>query len=169
MSSAATLVYRPFDFGAEERRVPARRQQGAQETSIGAIGADGTTTAYGRIVLDRLFSEHFVKLAALQANSELWPDEAEPPSGLAIAYAHAILAELSLDRFAPSRVVASAEGGVAVCFVNGDRYSDIECLNNGSILGVTSDRRQRPNVWEIDADSAAIARACSRIREFLNA
>jgi hypothetical protein len=170
MSDAATLRYEPFGLGWDETRETAvRRSRNVHGIApVADTGVDGTTTSYGSFVLDRLFFEHFVKLAMLRTKKELWPDESEPPSDLAIAYAQAILAELSWDRLAPSRVVASAEGGVAVCFVKGNKYSDIECLNNGSILGVTSDRRERPTVWEIDADPAAIARACSRIRKFLN-
>lgn len=170
MGNAATLTYQPFGMGfeQEEQTNARRRSESLSSFRLGVPIVDSTTALYGRVVPDRIFFEHFLKLAQLQTRRDLWPDDAEPPSYTAILYAQTVLAELSLDRLVPSSVVASAEGGVAVCFVKGNNYSDIECLNNGSILGVTSNRRERPTVWEIDADPAAIAGACSRIRKFLN-
>jgi hypothetical protein len=115
------------------------------------------------------FAVHFAKLNKLAIDHSLWPNHAEPPSGFAMAWAQLILDQLQNDKLLPTRVVASAEGGVGVCFVDGIKYADIECLNSGTILGVTSDRSTRPVAWEVEQSAGGIARASERIREFIDA
>ena len=86
----------------------------------------------------------------------------------ALSIANIIIEQLQKDELSPAKIVDSAEGGVAFCFVAGNRYADIECLNSGEILGVTTNRRDRPSVWEIQCNSSEIARATERIRAFIN-
>lgn len=113
--------------------------------------------------------EHWAKLREIQTNPAMWPEEGAPPSENALGLAGIALERLDRLGFAPSRVVASAEGGVGVCFVQGNKYADIEILNTGEILGVTSNRRDRPVVWEIDQSAYSLAKAAIRIREFFKA
>jgi hypothetical protein len=113
------------------------------------------------------FGLHFSKLSRLSTDASLWL-EAGPPSDLATAWARLVLDQLQSYRLLPTRVVASAEGGVGLCFVDGAKYADIECLNSGTILGVISDSSTRPLVWEVEQTAGGIARASERIREFLN-
>jgi hypothetical protein len=113
------------------------------------------------------FALHFAKLRRLSTDAALWL-EAGPPSDFATAWARLVLAQLQSDRLLPTRVVASAEGGVGLCFVDGAKYADIECLNSGTILGVTSDSSTRPLVWEVEQTAGGIARAAERIRGFIN-
>lgn len=105
---------------------------------------------------------------AIRTDRGLWPEDAEAPHEKAIACASEILQKLEDDMVLPSRVVASAEGGVAICFMNGGSYADIECFNDGTILGVVSNEHDRPDVWEIEPNAGSIARASARIRQFLN-
>jgi hypothetical protein len=112
------------------------------------------------------FDIHFSKLKALRTDQSLWPEDAEPPSNFATTWTHAIIQQLQADNLLPSRVVASAEGGLGVCFVAGNKYADIECLNSGTILGVISNKHDRPCVWEIEPNARGFARASERIREF---
>jgi hypothetical protein len=114
------------------------------------------------------FAAHYAKLDALAADRSLLVSGSEPPSTLALARARAVLQQSETESLEPIRVVASAEGGVAICFTNGKKYSDIETLNSGEILGVTSDRRDTPVVWEVDPTPSGIAGAVARIREFLD-
>ncbi|SRR5713101_5603158 len=116
---------------------------------------------------DAKFAAHFEKLAALAIDQTLWVEGAEPPSSLTMVRARAILQQLQVEALEPTRVVGSAEGGVAFCFVSGDKYSDIECLNTDVILGVISNRRDRPFVWEIEPSASGIAQAAARIRDFI--
>jgi hypothetical protein len=124
---------------------------------------DATTTANAG------FQAHFAKLRAIATDHALWVDDASPPSPVAIQWAQFALQELQVQALEPSRVVASAEGGAAICLVHGKKYADIECLNSGAILGVISDKSNWPAVWEIEPDARGIARAVARIREFLDA
>jgi hypothetical protein len=117
---------------------------------------------------NRRFIEHFEKLDSLATNRALLVEGSDAPTSTALARARAILQQLETEGLEPTRVVASAEGGVAICFVNGDNYSDIECLNSEEILGVTSNRRDHPNIWEIDPNPSSYIQAVARIREFLH-
>src|SRR5947208_2620679 len=80
-------------------------------------------------------AEHRQKLVRLQTDQTL-VGEAETPNDQAIIWGHIIIDELERMQFPPTRVVASAEGGIAVCFVNGQKYADIECLNSGDVIAV---------------------------------
>lgn len=115
------------------------------------------------------FEAHFEKLKALATDQALWADEQLPPSQNALAWARIALQDLQQNEMRPTKIVASAEGGAAICFVEGNKYADLECLNSGAILGVTSNKHDRPVVWEIEPDARGIARAVARIREFIYA
>jgi hypothetical protein len=119
--------------------------------------------------IDSPFNPHFSKLMRLMKDRSLWQDGAEAPGPIAQEWALIALAQLQSDQFLPSRVVASAEGGVAICFSKGNKYADIEFLNSGEILGVVSNRRDRPVAWEIAATPSDLARASVRIRHFFEA
>jgi hypothetical protein len=113
------------------------------------------------------FDIHFSRLKAIVTDQSLWPEGAEPPSDFAITWMHAIIQQLQADNLLPTRVLASAEGGVGACFVVENNYADIECLNSGTILGVISNKRDRPDVWEVKQNARGLARASERIRKFL--
>jgi len=119
--------------------------------------------------LEGNFAAHFAKLQAIENNPASVPVGSDAPSGDSIAFADRVLRYLLQIDFVPSRVATSAEGGVAISFMKGDMYSDIECLNSGEILGVTSNRKDRPTVWELERDEGGIARAVARIRKFFDA
>jgi hypothetical protein len=72
----------------------------------------------------------------------------EPPNDVARDVAQQILMSAT-NLIVPNRVAASAQGGVGICFYQGSRYADIECLNTGEILATTSDGSGRPGVWEV--------------------
>jgi hypothetical protein len=66
----------------------------------------------------------------------------------------------------PDSVIASGEGGVALCFVNGNLYADIECLNSGDLLACTLDRASRaPQTWEFEMHE--LPKTIARIQGFL--
>jgi hypothetical protein len=162
-SVATTLSYTAVAEGVSrsgDREQPHLRPRLTYPREISAA-----TNAYAA----GLFDHHFAKLEAIRNDPSLWPDDAEKPSEHATAWASAMLEQLWVDELPPTRVVASAEGGVAICFVDGNKYADVEFLNTGKILGVVSNRRDRPVAWEVGADSAGMAGASARIREFLHA
>jgi hypothetical protein len=113
------------------------------------------------------FAPHFAKLGEIAKTPSLWPADGKPPSNEAIALARWVLLKFRDYGLTPSRVVASAEGGVAICIVKGGKYSDIECLDSGAILAVNSDKKSLPDVWEVKPDLSDIAMSISRIRRFI--
>lgn len=167
--AAATLSYIPYItevasptmFADEQLMLANVPMQFAPNVVVNALADEYT------VVKDRQFAQHFSKLNAIQTEPTLWPENAPPPNREAINGALEILHRLEEDMLRPSHVVASAGGGVAICFVRGAVYADIECFNDGAILGVTSDRHHRPIVWEVEPSNGGIARASSRIRRFL--
>jgi hypothetical protein len=114
------------------------------------------------------FAPFFAKLDEIDVNDRLWPENADRPTNEALAGAKVVLQKFREFDLLPSSVVASAEGGVAICFINNDKYSDIECLNSGEILGVNSNRRDIPIAWEIGLSDHAIEVSVSQIRDFLH-
>ncbi len=111
--------------------------------------------------------EQLKKVRSLHANWDSYG--AEPPSARAIELTEAVLNGLR-DRFvAPSRIVASVEGGVGVCFSRGNRYADLECFNNGEIVGVVYAGLGHPRVIEATAEPAALTAAIEDIVAFINA
>jgi len=135
--------------------------------TIGSVQRHITTNEYLDISKKK-FIGHIHKLEELAKKQELLPEIAENPSPKALTLAKFVFEQLQKDELSPSKTVASAEGGVAFCFVAGDKYADIECLNSGEILGVTTNRRDRPSVWEIQLNQSEVARATERIRQFIN-
>jgi hypothetical protein len=114
------------------------------------------------------FADHFIKLAKILTTPSLWPEGAEGPSESAGRVARLVLSQFKEFDLVPTKVVASAEGGVAICVVRGERYSDVECLNSGEILAVNSDKKNLPDVWEIKRETNDLALSLSRIRTFVN-
>jgi hypothetical protein len=139
-----------------------------REDSSPGSGNSVSTNYFPMAGAEGAFAPHFAKLHEMENNGALVPEGSDAPSTDSIAFADRVLQYLLRIEFVPSRVVASAEGGVAICFLRCDMYSDIECLNSGEILGVISNRKDRPTVWELERDAGGIARAVTRIREFFN-
>jgi hypothetical protein len=108
------------------------------------------------------------KLTEFRRLSQNWNShDAEPPNGDAINHARRILSILVQMNFPPSHVTPSAENGVGISFVRGNKYADIECFNTGETLAVTSTGQGNPTVWEVENNSEAIRSALRRIRDFI--
>jgi hypothetical protein len=129
---------------------------------------DGTTNDYVRVSgVGVEFAEHYASLVSLTSDSVHCPEDAESPGSVAVNFANVVMQQLAKDELVPTKIVASAEGGVAICFVSGEKYADIECFNSGEILGVISNRRDRPRAWEIEQNSNGVALASAKISDFL--
>lgn len=150
--------------GLHQRKEPEREEQRGK--------LDMPSPATGRYVvpnsIEDIFERHLAKLGQLRGQQSLIPQGAQAPSVSVVDDARDILGIIKMNGLLPTRVVASAENGVAICFVRGDDYSDIECLNTGEILAVTSNRHDRPTVWEIGAASTDMVEAVDQIRRFLS-
>ncbi len=89
--------------------------------------------------VDLEFKPFFGQLASIQLACENWMKESEAPSTNSLDDARAWLARLQANKLKPSRVSASADGGIGVSFKKGDRYCDIECPNSGQWSALFSD------------------------------
>jgi hypothetical protein len=114
------------------------------------------------------YADNLMTLRRLAETPDVWPCDAPAPTRQAIEIAELFLWRFHEANLAPQTITATSEGGVALCFVKGDKYSDIECSNEGPVLGVTTNRRDRPTVWEIEQSDAEFVRACSRIKKFMD-
>ena len=140
-----------------------RKTENIEPRAVFPRGLNAATNQYANTGFDH----HYVKLRALGKDPSLLPPGTEPPSVNAQVLASIMLQQLQADQTPPTRVVSSAEGGVAICFVNGDKYADVEFLNTGEILGVVSNRRDTPTVWQIGQSSRDFALAALWISNFL--
>jgi hypothetical protein len=140
----------------------------AKGIKIVVRGGNAATSNYAITENDRRFLPHFAKLEQIKTDHSLWVEDAPPPSSGALNWANVVIKQLKDLDLPPSRVVASAQGGVAFCFLTGKKYADIECLNDGTILGLLSDGRDRPAAWAIGSDPNSISEASLRIQRFID-
>ena len=130
--------------------------------------SEATTSVYSANPIDLDLFRCERQLKVLAEDKRQWAEGAAPPSPIAIAFAATILMQFRSCRIVPTTVVCSAEGGIAICFDHGKKYADIECLNTGTLLGVLSNRRDRPIAWEIRPGAADVAQSCAWIAQYLN-
>ncbi len=117
-----------------------------------------------------LFDQAWTRLQELENLGPNWDSYgAAAPNDAARNTAERILALLSDLAVSPTRVVASSEGGVGICFVHGDRYADIECFNTGEIVAARYRGTGEPHVWQIAPEQDAMIAAIEQIRAHFSA
>jgi hypothetical protein len=123
------------------------------KTDVSTIGSSD----FSRAVLSS-------QLDALKPLKKNWDSfGAEPPKPETMRLARkALLWQLPVE---PSAIVASAVGGVAICFVYKDRYAHIEFQNSGEIFEVLYRGKETPTVVEVP-DEQGIADALRHISGF---
>jgi hypothetical protein len=94
---------------------------------------------------------------------------AEAPTVASVAAANRVLAALRGSSTPPSRITASAEGGVGICFIQGEKYADIEILNNEVMLATMYRGASEPRIWELENREESIRAAIEQIRVHLSA
>lgn len=94
---------------------------------------------------------------------------AEPPTGAARALAARILDILEESLMPPSRLMASAEGGIAMSFVEGHNRAEIEIYNSGEIAVATYSGQSEPVVRDVTDTESALNDAVDQIRVRLTA
>jgi hypothetical protein len=110
------------------------------------------------------------KITAMKTLSDNWDTYgAEPPSPQTMFTAMQLLLQMEREDFLPGDALASAEGGVALCFKTANRYADIELLNSGEILAVIAEGQNEPVVWEVEKNDAGFTEAIKRIYEHISA
>jgi len=96
------------------------------------------------------FSEKLDSFGDLQQGWDSY--DAPAPNACAIENARRILEFLALAgaTFLVRRVAPSVEGGVGIVFAcQGQRYSDIECFNDGKIIAIASDGPHEPSLLSL--------------------
>lgn len=114
------------------------------------------------------FSKCIQRLESLRSLQKNWDSyDTEPPNSTALYWSQVVLETLLSINFPPSHISASAEEGVNISFICDDKYADIECLNTGEILAVNSNRRDYPDVWQVNPSREDIKRSLEKIRAYL--
>jgi hypothetical protein len=123
-------------------------------------------TSYFRdLQLSPIFNEAYERLRRMANLRQNWDTYgAEPPNLGARSSASRVISILESVAMPPTKVVPSSEGGVAICFIEGSRYADIECLNTGETLAVVYVGTGEPHAWEIQAQDQALTGAIEQIR-----
>jgi hypothetical protein len=94
--------------------------------------------------------------------------DVESPSRKAANVAKRVYRVLAANGLVADRIVASGDGGIALCFARRTCYADVEFLNSGELLACTEDRVSgATEIWEFSID--ALADTVGRIRRFLAA
>jgi WD40 repeat protein len=110
-----------------------------------------------------------LSLAALDRFLGLSPSwgDGERPNPAAIKIAKGLVNQLDFFQLSPSRISASAEGGIALGFYRNSRYAGIEVLNDSSVTALTSDLAGTIKVWDVDLMN--LNGTVDQIREHLEA
>jgi len=118
-----------------------------------------------------IFEPLWDRLAGFEAaiSKGEWKRYSDPPSDFSLSIAKQILERLSEVAFFPSGITPSAEGGIGIYFEQGRKYADIEVLNSGKLLGVTSDRAGMIAPFEVAPSFEGYDKAITRVREFFAA
>lgn len=141
------------------------------------IKNSSTTRARLPILASSLFETHPInwlsgcihRLESLGKLQKNWNSyDSEPPNSTALYWSRVVIEILTSINFPPSRISASAEEGINISFICDEKYADIECLNTGEILAVNSDRRDHPDVWQVNPNREDIKRSLEKIRAYLD-
>jgi hypothetical protein len=146
------------------------------DSAIGQAGQElreKNNSAALRQLRESLFRRKNVLMnARVRALSQLQPNwdgyGAPVPNRVAVDTMLRIIGLLQPYDVGSARIVPSAEGGLAICFVRGDRYADIECLNDGEIIGVRYVGREMPTLIHIEPTDASIAAGLEQVRNHVS-
>ncbi len=120
------------------------------------------------LCLNASYLEMFLRLEGLEDDWDGYGTAA--PSDEAIRKAKRCVCELArLGRF-PSKIGASAEGGVGIVFRTGiGRYAEIEVFNDGAAIACAVNGRDDPDpaIWDVDLED--LKPTAERIRAFIDA
>lgn len=88
-----------------------------------------------------------------------------PPNEAAINTARRILEQLRLMGLRPERIVASAQDGISIYFLSGNKSADVEIYNSGEAVASYSDGAKEERVWEVQ--TSELPRAVTEINDFI--
>jgi hypothetical protein len=151
----------------------AHRAANEDENEVRGVSQLDFYEFYEALTYPHLWKQVKARVSELHRLRDLQPNwdtyNAEVPSNGAIVRAENALSILEQIGYVPNRVVASAEGGVALCFTNVNSYADIEFTNSGETLAVAYKHTEEPEVWTLTDDRQAILDTAARIYNRSNA
>jgi hypothetical protein len=117
-----------------------------------------------------LFADARRQLKATTDLKEGWHGyEAEVPTDTARKLAGSVLDELERASLPPIRLTVSAEGGIALSFIEGHNRAIIEIYNTGEIAAATYADHGEPLAWELQVRDSELEQTIDRIRVYLAA
>ena len=90
--------------------------------------------------------------------------DAPPPSDSAVKNVKLVL-QVLCDFSFPINLVPDVNGGIGIILSNGSVYADFSCDNDGTILGVTSNRKGTVDVWDVDPNEILLS--IEKINKFI--
>ncbi|OAI43881.1 hypothetical protein AYO43_09745 [Nitrospira sp. SCGC AG-212-E16] len=109
----------------------------------------------------------FAELQSLKELKKDWDGYgADAPNKAALATARNVLNYLKDMDLKLERVLASAVGGVSICFVSAGKYAEIECYNTDTAIAITSlTRTNERSIWEVDSIKDTLQRISRFIQD----
>ena len=115
--------------------------------------------------IKRRFETHRDQLDQTAFLQENWNTyDSEPPNILARTITSKILNLLEEELLSPVRLSPSADGGIALSFVENKNRAIIEVYNSGEIAAATYADIGDPIVWDVENTSDSIKAAIHKIR-----
>lgn len=92
---------------------------------------------------------------------------APPPTSLAANLTRALLNFAISLRVAPTTIVASAEGGIAIYFLRTGKSAYFEFRNTGQSMLVMYDDSGYCDIFDVDTSDASILKALEKVRGYI--
>ncbi len=90
--------------------------------------------------------------------------DAPPPSDSTVKNVKLVL-QVLCDFSFPIHLVPDVNGGIGIILSNSNVYADFSCNNDGTILGITSNRADVIDVWEVDSNKILLS--IEKINKFI--
>jgi hypothetical protein len=114
------------------------------------------------------FSSLDEKLSQIGDLPDHWDGYDSPrPDENAVTLARQAIRAAEIARLLPTTVVASAEGGVAICWDKGDKHAYIEFGNDLTAVSAMYSGHGEPIVAEFEPTASEIERAFGEVRRFM--
>lgn len=111
----------------------------------------------------KVFAPFFAAIKATTNLATGWNGySALVPNAVARKNARQVVELLQNADFAPDSILASADGGIAVVFKQGDRYADIECFNNGEVFTGVSEGKSPPQIHSVELNQFEVVLSAIR-------
>jgi hypothetical protein len=129
------------------------------------FGVDPSSNYYALLEATAALESKLAREARRQPNWNSYG--APPPNDAAINLTRTVLRLLREDGMLPRQLTASAEGGLALCFIEKNRYAELEILNTGDISASMYERFSDATpavIMDVEPQPDALRNIIQRIR-----